>query len=166
MKKRTNIGNAIGFYARKNSISQGKLAEISGLAQPTISTLISGHSRINIDSLKAICNCWPKPEMNLLILIEHLRDEIGRAGHDPNSDIEMRPVRPHSLPRTAALQDLAYLEANLDHEGVIEGIRLLASLVRRADSATNHHAAQPHEPMVAERPEKHNTYRTSTEKPT
>lgn len=144
MKKKTYLGQAIGFYLTKLGWTQGQLSEKAGLSQPTISQLISTPTRINTKSLKDICHCWPSPEINLLILIEHLRDEIERAGHDAQTDIDMRPIRPHHLPRTQAEEDIAFLEAHLDNDGVSDTIHTVANLIRRAEGMEkNTHADRP-----------------------
>jgi len=140
--QRTYLGNSILYHLGKHAWTQLKLGEATGMRSSSLSEIISKPKRPEATTLRALCNCWPDAESNLRILIEHLRDEMVRAGHAGEGELEFRPSKPS---RADIDRDLALLceEATLDVD-VAAIVRDLATLVRRARTAGEAH--QPAKP--------------------
>lgn len=138
--KRTYIGRAIATEMELSDTRQAQIAEACNLSQASISAIISSPVRVAPESLRAITHCWPTPEANVRVLIAHLRDEIHRAGHDPENalDIKMRNGRPE---KTAAARDLDVLRDHISDADVAALIHDLAVLIKRADKHDRAHAA-------------------------
>ena len=99
-KSKTYIGRALSYEMHRAEITQSALAQRAGLPQPTISQLISSAVRIAPASLIALSNCWGA-ETNIRVLIAHLRDEIARAGHDPENTVDILPKKGNAAPTRA-----------------------------------------------------------------
>ena len=131
--KRTYLGGAILYHIGKHQLSQAVVAQRSGITQPSLSRLISKGQRPEPDSLKGLCCCWPDEKTNLRVLIEHLRDEMVRAGHKGEGELQFRPLGPTKI---GAEEDVALIsqEVLLDSD-LAALIHDLATLVRRAHAS-------------------------------
>lgn len=89
MRESTYFGRAIKFFLVKHDLTQKELADLTEQRQSTISDFIARPKRPDEKTLFQLCNKWPAPETNVRMLIEHLRDEIARAGHDPINAVQM-----------------------------------------------------------------------------
>jgi transcriptional regulator with XRE-family HTH domain len=131
---RSNFGRAIYYHLTAKDLNQVDLAKLTGLSQASISRVISRERRPDVPSLRALCNCWPDRESNLRVLIEHLRDEVRRAGHDGETDVEFRP---RGRPASAVQADIAVVASHAEHDAVVaELVHDLATLLRRAFDGT------------------------------
>lgn len=127
---RTYLGNSILYHLGKHGMTQLALGEATGMRSSSLSEIISKPKRPEASTLRALCTCWPDPESNLRVLIEHLRDEMVRAGHAGEGELEFRPTKPSkgSLERDLALlSETAALDVDV---AAIVGD--LANLLRRA----------------------------------
>ena len=148
---RSYLGNSIMYHLGKHQWTQLSLANKINLAQSSLSQIMSRPKRPETTTLRALCNCWPDADSNLRVLIEHLRDEMVRAGHAAEGEIEFRPTLPAANKLEAAIALVAQ-EAAVDRDvGAL--IMDLAHLIRRA-----HHIEYPlpdeHKQIAADRPHK------------
>ena len=90
-EKLTELGNLHGMSFR----DIGAKADID----PSTLTKLQGGRRPSERILRRLCSIWGE-EYNLELLIEHLRDEIERAGHSP-MDID---ILPSGQPATLEIQ--------------------------------------------------------------
>jgi len=137
-KNQTHLGHAIFAALDAHRLNQEVIADRAGISQPSISALISRHSRPTPKTLLAICHCWPSPATNLEILIGRLKDEIELAGHNTTS------IMIH--PRTGAISDgaaaeIEYLSSRLHMRGVADAVLMIARLVRDIESGAWRSAA-------------------------
>lgn len=131
--KRSHFGESVLYHMRKHDLTQVGLATKAGVAQSSLSQLISQPKRPEEPTLKALCTCWPGEETNIRVLIEHLRDEMVRAGHSANGEVEFRRCTPAQGELDAALKVVAD-EAALSAD-VASLILDLALLLRRAQDS-------------------------------
>ena len=126
---RTYISRAISCEMQATRRTQHSLAQAAELSQPTIAQILASPVRISPGSLAALTHCWPTEEANGRVLIAHLRDEICRAGHDPETALNIR--LPDGQPaHTQAERDLADIRARLSDPDVSALIHDLAALLR------------------------------------
>ena len=132
--KRSHFGSSILYHLNKHERSQSGLADTTGVTQSSLSRLIAGTQRPEISTLRALCTCWPDPQTNLRVLIEHLRDEMVRAGHSAEGEIDFRPLDhgQDKIDRTLATLTAA-ARTDADVAAILAD---LAHLVRRAHRAT------------------------------
>jgi transcriptional regulator with XRE-family HTH domain len=132
--KRTYIGRSIAIELRESNLTQMEFAHRSGLSQPTLQQIISTAVRISPQSLTAVTHNWPHVSTSARVLIAHLRDEIFRAGWDPENTLEIQPKNGPNV-RTQAEKNLEILRAHISDENLAELIARLANLIKRADEA-------------------------------
>lgn len=130
--KKTYVGRVISLELEKTGIKQSELAKTCDMSQPSISAIISSDVRLAPATMQVLTHCWPTPEANGRVLIAHLRDEIHRAGHDPENAIEIRwPSGDRAT--TMASRSLAVIQRHLADPDVAALVHDLATLLRRAD---------------------------------
>lgn len=123
----TRLSHAI--IAASDASSARALAATCGISPSTLSKLVSTSRRIDVDTLHALCT-KTAPRVGLAILLEHLRDEVDRAGR-AQTDVAIAATG------ESADDDLAVLAAELMHERTRGASELrsmlhdLANLVRR-----------------------------------
>ena len=124
----THLGRSLLYHLSRHNMKQTELARRTSLPGSSVSELISKGTRPEPASLRALCNCWPDGASNLRVLIEHLRDEMNRAGHA--DAVELRPA---VSTRKDVDRDIDMLarHAMLDAD-IAAIVRDLATLVRRA----------------------------------
>lgn len=129
---KTHFGLALNYQLRKTGMTQTQIAEKAGMAQASVSQIIGRPKRPDVDTLKALCNCWPTPAANLYVLIEHLRDEIARSGHHPKDEIGFRPLK---LAPSQVERDLELLtqQAMMD-EAMAGMLHQLAEMARKSQA--------------------------------
>lgn len=81
MRLRTHFGRAIEHAIMVNATTQARISIAAKLSQGALNHIIQAYRRPDADTLRALCNCWPDRITCARILIEHLRDEVERAGH-------------------------------------------------------------------------------------
>ena len=133
-KSKTYIGRALSYEMHRAEITQSGLALRAKLPQPTISQLISSAVRIAPASLRALANCWGAGT-NIRVLIAHLRDEIARAGHDPENTVDILPKNGNAA-STRAEKNMAVLQRHISDRDVAALIADIARLLKRAEKIT------------------------------
>lgn len=79
--KQTNLSLALRSLISRRGITASQLAAETQLNQSTISRLLSDpDKRLDVPTLRALCQGQADPEDGLEILFAHLRDESERAG--------------------------------------------------------------------------------------
>lgn len=141
--KKTYVGRALAYEIQRFKWTQTALAERSAIPQPTISQIIATDVRIAPPSLAALTHCWPTPDANGRVLIAHLRDEIYRAGHDPENAVDMRWPNGGSRATTMAARSLAVIQRQLADPDVAALIHAIAAVLRRKQRADAARAEQP-----------------------
>jgi len=91
--KTRHMGAALSSLISIKKTNQIAISKQSGVSQPAINRLIQG-ARPTPETLNAITHAWENQSDNIALLMEHLRDEIHRAGHKDGS-IKILP-RQHS----------------------------------------------------------------------
>jgi transcriptional regulator with XRE-family HTH domain len=105
---RTQFGRAIYAERAQLGMTQDQLAQRAGLSAPGINRAENKRRRVEIDTLRALCTCWPVPASNIKVLIAHLHDEIARAGHCGDEyEIEHRNTPANYRSATHELQEIA-----------------------------------------------------------
>ena len=133
-KSKTYIGRALSYEMHRAEITQSALAQRAGLPQPTISQLISSAVRVAPASLIALSNCWDK-DTNIRVLIAHLRDEVARAGYDPENSVDILPKDGKDA-STRAEQNMTVLQRHISDRDVAALIADIARLLKRAEKIT------------------------------
>lgn len=152
---RTHLANALLKHLERSELTQAQLAELAKVSQSTIARMISSHRRPDVDTLKALCNCWDDSHVEIGLLCEHLRDEIDRAGKLQES-VDVKPSGRAVTEIGQVDRDLDLLrEEAKEHGDARELLHELAQIIRR------HRHAQPAVLKVAEDRE---SYGTSTHK--
>lgn len=147
--KKTYIGRVLVYEMQRNAWTQSALAERASIPQPTISQIIATDVRIAPASLLALTHCWESAEANGRVLIAHLRDEIHRAGHDPENSVEIRwPNGDRAT--TMAARSLAVIQRHLADPDVAALVHDIATLLKRADKKAK--AAPETNPEPLEQP--------------
>ncbi len=145
----TCVSHAI--LAAADSSSVRALAAACSLSPSTLSKLVSTDRRIDPETLRALCT-RTAPHVGLAILLEHLRDEVERAGR-AQTEVAINATG------KSADDDLAILASELVIERQRGGTELrsvlhdLANLVRnyrRATSQQTYPEPIPMEPAAAE----------------
>lgn len=103
MRETSHFGRAVYAARQDAGMTLCALADAARLSQTGINRIENYARRPDVDTLRALCGCWPDPITAARVLIAHLRDEVQRAGHADGS-IEMHPTAEPS--RTAAAHDL------------------------------------------------------------
>lgn len=128
---KTYIGNSITRELSRLSMTQRELAERAGLSQAAVSAIQRGDIRPDPETIKKLTSCWPDEKTNLTVLISHLRDELLRAGHNPETFIEFSLPDGHT-DTTSTMQDLITLRDNLSDPHCAALVHSLANLVSLA----------------------------------
>jgi transcriptional regulator with XRE-family HTH domain len=89
----THIGRAVRAAIAATGETQTAIAQRAGLHPSAVCRIISSSRRPDVSTLRAICSpaAWRSPARAVAVLVEHLRDEIERAGHPPAA-VDMRPA--------------------------------------------------------------------------
>jgi hypothetical protein len=129
---RTYVGRVISIELEKAGIKQSELAKKCDMSQPSISAIISSDVRLAPTTMQVLMHCWPTPEANGRVLIAHLRDEIHRAGHDPENALDIRwPNGDRAT--TAAARSLDVIRRHLADPDVAALVHDIATLLKRAE---------------------------------
>jgi transcriptional regulator with XRE-family HTH domain len=100
--EKTKLGLKLGQLMIRNRITQKQLAEGSDISQTSIVKLRSKGMRPGPETLHKICNCSSiSADDQIELVIEHLRDEMHRAGKSQES-VEIAVARIDSF--TDAIQ--------------------------------------------------------------
>lgn len=156
MRKTSHFGRALYVARRHHELTLDALAQRCGLSQPGINRIENYARRPDVDTLRALCGCWPDPITAARVLVEHLRDEVERAGHADGS-ITIHPTT-GAAAEAAAVHALALIHdrspevaAHLDAL-LADLARLVASepaaareIMRAAEPPAPEYAAKPHE---------------------
>ena len=137
---RSYIGRAIGYEIQSAGVTQTAIAKTMKIPQPTLNQIMCGVVRISPASLATVTHCWPTPPANGRVLIAHLRDEIRRAGHDPETALDIRWPDGRAA-TTRADRDMEVLRSHMADHDVAALIHELATVLRRADRALRETAA-------------------------
>lgn len=89
MSKHTYFGTALHRLLIERGMTQSELSRRSGIAQSTISRVISYNKLAADDVIRALCSCWPDRSDNLRLLMAGLRDMISNWGYDPEASIDL-----------------------------------------------------------------------------
>ena len=94
----TNKG---GFYEERNlyfralalemeraGITQNEIATRAHITQPSAWRILHGRCRLAPETLRLITHCMIDHNANGRLLIAHLRDELQRAGWDPETSVQ------------------------------------------------------------------------------
>lgn len=130
--KKTYIGRVLGYEMQRAGLTQSALADHAAVPQSTISQIIGTDVRIAPLSLNALTHCWPTPEANGRVLIAHLRDEIHRAGHDPENALDIRWPSGHRA-TTMAERSMEVIRRHIADPEIAAFIHSIAVLLRRAE---------------------------------
>lgn len=124
---------------KKDGITQMQLAERTGVAQTTISNIVTKNKLVADSVMRALCSCWPCRADNIRLLIAGLSDVIRRWGFEPDEDVEIRPLSAvaHATPTQADI-DLDILRDHISDEAVCDLLHDLATILRRADAAARY----------------------------
>jgi len=139
-KQRSYVGRAISMEMEKSHVRQADLAQLCDLSQPSVWAIICQNIRLQPATLQALTHCWPTPSANGRVLIAHLRDEIRRGGHDPETALDIRWPDGRAA-TTRAERDMEVLRSHIADHDVAALIHELATVLRRADRALRETAA-------------------------
>lgn len=89
----THLGRAVRAALTEAGWSQAELASRADIDQSGVNRIMNSARRPEINTLRAICTCWTSRATNVRILIEHLRDEVERAGHE-HGTVNMQSGQP------------------------------------------------------------------------
>ena len=78
--RRTEYGRAVYAARISHEWTQPELARRAGMSHAGINRIENGNRRPDPATLRALAHCWHDRAESARILIEHLRDEITRAG--------------------------------------------------------------------------------------
>lgn len=120
-----NFGRVVALELNSIGKNQSWLAEQTQVSQGTISRLISGVIRPDVDTLRKLCTCWPDQQTNTRVLIEHLRDEVARAGIEAGRVF----IRPSEAPDITEIHALLDTIARYDTELLKHLLILVRDLV-------------------------------------
>lgn len=73
-------GAAVRQSMKEEKMDQAAFGRAVGLTQSSISRIISGGRRPEVDTLQKITHCWRTTARGLAVMVGHLRDECTRAG--------------------------------------------------------------------------------------
>jgi hypothetical protein len=151
----------------KAHIRQADLAQLCELSQPSVWAIICQDIRLQPGTLNAVTHCWPTPPANGRVLIAHLRDEIRRAGHDPETALDIRWPDGRAA-TTLAERDMEVLRSHMADHDVAALIHELATVLRRADRALRETSAasEPLAELDADTPGEPYTTKTKNKKDT
>lgn len=135
MKPRSQLGRVVSMELAGHGQKQVWLAHKTGVNQGTLSRLMSGNMRPDIETLAALCGAWPDRVTCVRVLIAHLEDEVERAGMNPG-EVEIRPSDAPAITEAAAIVDhLAKYDPELLAH-VMSLIRNIARLVVKEQPVT------------------------------
>ncbi len=151
--RKTYIGKVLTYEMQRAGLTQSALADHALVPQSTISQIMGNDVRIAPASLTALTHCWSTPEANGRVLIAHLRDEIHRAGHDPENALDIRwPDGQRAT--TMAERSMDVIRRHIADTDVAALIHSIAALLIRAEKRGKStqpnvpeqpsHAADPH----------------------
>lgn len=153
--KRTYVGRVVLLELEKAGIKQADLAKKCNMSQPSISAIISSDVRLAPATMQVMTHCWPTAEANGRVLIAHLRDEINRAGHDPENSIDIRWPNGDKA-TTMAARSLDVIRRHLSDSDVAALIHSLAAVLKRAEKkekeAAETNPTPRHQPGLAADP--------------
>ena len=149
--KRTYVGRVISIELEKAGIKQSELAKKCDMSQPSISAIISSDVRLAPTTMQVLTHCWPTPEANGRVLIAHLRDEIHRAGHDPENALDIRWPSGHRA-TTMAERSMEVIRRHIADPEVAAFIHSIAVLLRRAEKYEKSASTGTTPPPISEQP--------------
>ena len=134
--KRSYVARVLDIELKREKITQAEFADRCQITQPSTWRILRGHIRLAVDTLQRITHCWEDEEVNLRMLVAHLRDEITRAGYDPEQTLDIR-LSDGSPAISQRDQDIEDIRERLGNPDVAELVHNFAELLRRADKAKN-----------------------------
>lgn len=146
MRERTHFGRALQAARNSSGLTLEGLAELSGISHPAIHRIENYARRPDVETLRALVSSWPEAITRARILIEHLRDEVQRAGQ-PDGSITMHPSGTPS--ESAAVHNLAliHMRAPSVAEHIDALLSAFAELVMDDPEAGAMIAAEPPPPV-------------------
>lgn len=79
--KSSRVAVTICQELERNGMKYVDLAKAAGITHGALSQLVSKGFRLAPNTLRQLSHCWPVLLSNHRVLVAHLLDEIGRAGH-------------------------------------------------------------------------------------
>ncbi len=136
--KRSYVGRVLAIEMEREDITQAEFAARCAITQPSAWRIMRGHIRLAEGTLQRITHCWSDKAANGRMLIAHLRDEIQRAGYDPENDVVLTWPDGRTA-QSLRHQDLDTIREHLSDPDVAELIHDIAGLIERAASHQHTH---------------------------
>jgi transcriptional regulator with XRE-family HTH domain len=149
--KGTYISRALALEMERAGITQNEIATRAHITQPSAWRILHGRCRLAPETLRLITHCMIDHNANGRLLIAHLRDELQRAGWDPETSVQF------AWPDGSAAQSLRHddietLRRHIADPDVAAVIRGLALLLERADISRITSEKHSREPSLAADP--------------